>query len=195
MKFCVKVLLSTVSPINLFFSLLSFFSIQTSNFFSLERLAFSFLFCAHMCPCQSDQAHAFSRPGPSSHTTVLQCPVFQPLYFNCALQVVVRCGYSDLAYGLEYLGNSARLIITPLTERAFSSLITAVHLHYGGAPEGPAGVCLRLWVPALHAWCFCVFVSRVLVMLEQLQCWRCFCDFACGVLASCEICLSFVKRC
>ena len=56
-----------------------------------------------------------------------------PIYIQLSMIEAVH------PYGYEFLPNTSRLVISPLTERCFQSLFLAMHYRYGGAPIGPAG--------------------------------------------------------
>jgi dynein heavy chain len=60
-------------------------------------------------------------------------------YQDSKLEVYCKQINTELAYANEYLGVPSKLAITPLTDRCWITITTALYLHMGCAPVGPAG--------------------------------------------------------
>eukprot|EP00698_Gefionella_okellyi_P011837 TRINITY_DN3147_c0_g1_i1.p1 TRINITY_DN3147_c0_g1~~TRINITY_DN3147_c0_g1_i1.p1 ORF type:complete len:4003 (-),score=857.71 TRINITY_DN3147_c0_g1_i1:159-12167(-) len=79
------------------------------------------------------------RDGVSSAKSFAWESQLRQVWMEDQLICQIQIADARFNYGFEYLGNGARLVITPLTDRIYITASQSLHLKLGCAPAGPAG--------------------------------------------------------
>ena len=106
------------------------------------------------------------------------------------VSINVRMLNTERQYDFEYLGNQKRLVITPLTDRCYRTMMEALSNNLGGAPEGPAGTgkteTIKDLSKNLGKKCFTyncsedsdfILMTKFFKGISMSGCWVCFDEF------------------